>query len=151
MRITLQSYCILTFIFYKEEVPVKEHDLIIINPIVEYTEKSDTNHPLEYIALGIQGLSLSSTENPGQITIYNYKQEKKTCLFYLQQLLDEAKNQQEDYELIKRDILEILLLKMMRKKLLTWRKPLLKKSIKILNLLKIILSSIFAKISAWIP
>ncbi|WP_433775620.1 AraC family transcriptional regulator [Bacillus wiedmannii] len=105
-----------TFIFYKEEIPVKEHDLIIINPNVEHTEKSDTNHPLEYIALGIQGLSFSSTENPSQITIYNYKQEQMTCLFYLQQLLDEAKNQQEDYELIMQDILEILLLKMMRKK-----------------------------------
>ncbi|MBE7120973.1 AraC family transcriptional regulator [Bacillus cereus] len=105
-----------TFIFYKEEVPVKEHDLIIINPNVEHTEKSDTNHPLEYIALGIQGLSFSSTENPGQITIYNYKQEQKTFLFYLQQLLEEAENHQEDYELIMQDILEILLLKMMRKK-----------------------------------
>lgn len=33
-----------TFIFYKEEIPVKEHDLIIINPNVGHTEKSDTNH-----------------------------------------------------------------------------------------------------------
>ncbi|PGT98329.1 MULTISPECIES: AraC family transcriptional regulator [Bacillus cereus group] len=105
-----------TFIFNKEEIPVKEHDLIIINPNVEHTERSDTNHPLEYIALGIQGLSFSSTENPGQITIYNYKQEQKNFLFYLQQLLEEAENQQEDYELIMQDILEILLLKMMRKK-----------------------------------
>ncbi|MFF2876357.1 AraC family transcriptional regulator [Gottfriedia sp. NPDC057991] len=105
-----------TFIFYKEEIPVKEHDFIIINPNVDHTEKSDIDHPLEYIVLGIQGLSFSSTEYPGQVSLYNCKEEQKTYLFYLEQLIKEAKNQQEDSELIMHNILEILLLKMMRKK-----------------------------------
>ncbi len=121
MLTTLQSYCILLrakalFIFYKEEIPVQEHNLIIVNPNIEHTEKSDTNHPLEYIALGIQGLSFSSIENPSPVTIHNYKQDQKNFLFYLQQLVEEVENHQEDYDLIIQNILEILLLKMMRKK-----------------------------------
>ncbi|MFY0759936.1 AraC family transcriptional regulator [Metabacillus dongyingensis] len=104
------------FIFSKEEIPVKEHDLIIINPNVEHTEKSGADHPLEYIALGIQGLAFSSPDNPGQVTFYNYKNEQEVYLFYLQQMVEEVENQKEDYELIIQDILEILLLKMMRKK-----------------------------------
>lgn len=69
-----------TFIFYKEEIPVQEHNLIIVNPNIEHTEKSETNHPLEYIALGIQGLSFSSIENPSPVTIHNYKQDQKLPL-----------------------------------------------------------------------
>lgn len=83
MLTTLQSLLYITkgkgtFIFYKEEIPVQEHNLIIVNPNIEHTEKSDTNHPLEYIALGIQGLSFSSIENPSPVTIHNYKQDQKT-------------------------------------------------------------------------
>lgn len=105
-----------TFIFSNEEIPVKEHDLIIINPNVEHTEKSCADQPLEYIALGIQGLAFSSPDHPGQVTFYNYKMEQKVYLFYLQQLIEEVENQKEDYELVIQDILEVLLLKMMRKK-----------------------------------
>ena len=91
--------------------------MIIINPNIEHTEKSDTDYPLEYIALGIQGLSFSSLENPSPVTIHNYSQDQKT-FFYLQQLVEEVENHQEDYDLIIQNILEILLLKMMRKNLL---------------------------------
>lgn len=112
-----------TFIFSNEEVPVKEHDLIIINPNIEHTEKSADDHPLEYIALGIQGLAFSSPDDIGsQVTFYNYKQEKEIYLSYLQQLIEEMENQKEDYELIVQNILEILLLKMMRKKTFTLEK-----------------------------
>ncbi|MDR7239803.1 AraC family transcriptional regulator [Neobacillus drentensis] len=117
-----------TFIFSKKEIPVKEHDLIVINPNAEHTEKSGADHPLEYIALGIQGLAFSSPDDPGlQVTFYNYKQEQNVYLFYLQQLIEEVENQKEDYELIIQDILEILLLKMMRKKAFNLEKTSTKK------------------------
>ncbi len=58
----------------------------------------------------------SSIENPSPVTIHNYKQDQKNFLFYLQQLVEEVENHQEDYDLIIQNILEILLLKMMRKK-----------------------------------
>lgn len=106
-----------TFIVSKEEVHVKEHDLIIVNPNVEHTEKSAADHPLEYIALGIQGLAFSPPDGSGsQVTFYNYKQEQEVYLFYLHRLLEEVQNQQEDYQMIVQNILEILLLKILRKK-----------------------------------
>lgn len=106
-----------TFIFSKKEVPVKEHDIIIINPNVEHTERSSADHPLEYIALGIKGLTFLSPEDPSlQVTFFNFKQEQEVYLFYLQQLIEEVESQRENYELVIQNILEILLHKMMRKK-----------------------------------
>lgn len=117
-----------TFIFSNEEVPVKEHDVIVINPNIEHTEKSGADQPLEYIALGIRGLAFSSPDDPGlQVTFLNYKQEQKIYLFYLEQLMEEVENQKEDFELIIQNILEILLLKMMRKKAFNLEKTSTKK------------------------
>ncbi|WHY00188.1 AraC family transcriptional regulator [Neobacillus sp. DY30] len=106
-----------TFVYSNKEVPIQEHDLIVINPNIEHTEKSGPDYPLEYIALGIQGLAFSSSEDPClQVTFFNYKQEQKVYLSYLYELIEEVESQKEDYELIIQNILEILLLKMMRKK-----------------------------------
>jgi AraC-like DNA-binding protein/mannose-6-phosphate isomerase-like protein (cupin superfamily) len=106
-----------TFVYSNKEVPIKEHDLIVINPNIEHTEKSGSDYPLEYIALGIQGLAFSSPDDPClQVTFFNYKQEHKVYLSYLYELIEEVESQKEDYELIIQNILEILLLKMMRKK-----------------------------------
>ncbi|KQL52890.1 AraC family transcriptional regulator [Heyndrickxia shackletonii] len=112
-----------TFVFSNKEVPVTEHDLIVINPNIEHTEKSSPKDPLEYIALGIQGIAFLDPNNSGsQITFYNFKQEQHVYLFYLRQLLEEVQNQKEDYEIIIHNILEILLLKMMRKREFTLEK-----------------------------
>lgn len=102
---------------------VKEHDLIIINPNIEHTEKSAADHPLEYIALGIEGLSFSHPNDSGSsATFYNYKDEREEYLFYLKRLLEEAQNQQENYDLMVQHLLDILLLKMLRKKAFTLEK-----------------------------
>ncbi|KOO51602.1 helix-turn-helix transcriptional regulator [Viridibacillus arvi] len=109
-----------TFIFSNKEVHVTEHDLIVVNPHVEHTEKSTTDLPLEYIALGIQGLAFTSPDDSNlQVTFCNYKQEQESYLFYLHQLIEEVEKQHEGYELIAHNILEILLLKIMRKKAFT--------------------------------
>ncbi|WP_342433129.1 AraC family transcriptional regulator [Neobacillus sp. FSL H8-0543] len=112
-----------TFIYDKREVAIKEFDLIIINPNVEHTEKSTKSDPLEYIAIGIQGLAFSSPDDSNSmVTFYNFKQEYQTYLFYLEHLLIEVKKQQEDFEYIAQNILQILLMTMMRKKSLTLEK-----------------------------
>ncbi|MBL4954669.1 helix-turn-helix transcriptional regulator [Neobacillus sp. YIM B02564] len=106
-----------TFVFSHEEVPVKENDLIIINPNVEHTEKSCADYPLEYIALGIQGLAFSSPDAAGlEVNFLNDHQGEKAYQFYFQQLIKEVESRKEDYELVCQNLLEILLLKMMRKK-----------------------------------
>ncbi|CRK81306.1 AraC family transcriptional regulator [Neobacillus massiliamazoniensis] len=112
-----------TFIFANKEVSVKEYDLIIINPNVEHTEKSTAKDPLEYIAIGIEGLSFSSPDHPNSlVSFYNFKQEHGSYLFFLDLILKEVQNQKENYELIIQNIFEILLLTMMRKKTFTIEK-----------------------------
>ncbi|MFK9093008.1 AraC family transcriptional regulator [Bacillus salipaludis] len=111
------------FIYDKKEVALKEYDLVIINPNVEHTEKSTTGDPLEYIAIGIQGLAFSSQdESNSPVTFYNFKQEYPVYLFYLEHLLREVQQQNDDFELIAQNILQILLLTMMRKKTFTFEK-----------------------------
>ena len=111
-----------SFVSPGQEVPIKEYDIVIVNPHIEHTEKSSPEQPLEYIALGVQGLSISSIENTGQVSFYNYLRDKEIYLFFLQRLLEEVENQKDDYELIVQNILEILLLKMTRKKAFTLEK-----------------------------
>ena len=48
-----------SFIAEGEEFPVVKNDMVIINPQVQHTEKSLYTTPLEYIVLGIDGLSFS--------------------------------------------------------------------------------------------
>lgn len=45
------------FIAEDEGFPVSKNDMVIINPHVQHTEKSGSESPLEYIVLGINGLS----------------------------------------------------------------------------------------------
>ncbi|NWO06799.1 MAG: cupin domain-containing protein [Alteromonadaceae bacterium] len=67
-----------------QEVPVKENDLVIINPNVEHTEKSNSLDSLEYIALGIEGLSFSlPDEEESQMGLFTYHGDQKDILFYL--------------------------------------------------------------------
>src|SRR5699024_4421088 len=78
------------FILPNKEVPVKENDLVIINPNIEHTERSNEKDSLEYIALGIEGLTFSLPEENNEteefeapIGLYTYRGERRDILFYL--------------------------------------------------------------------
>ncbi|CQR47145.1 Bifunctional transcriptional activator/DNA repair enzyme AdaA [Paraliobacillus sp. PM-2] len=106
-----------------QEVPVKENDLVIINPNVEHTEKSNSLDSLEYIALGIEGLSFSlPEEKETQMGLYTYRGDQEDILFYLNKLLSEIKQNEEDYEVICQNIIEILIIKLRRDKNFTLTK-----------------------------
>lgn len=51
-----------SFITEGMEFSVGKNDLVVINPNVQHTEKSLPTAPLEYIVLGIEGLSFSFEE-----------------------------------------------------------------------------------------
>ncbi|MFB1052307.1 helix-turn-helix domain-containing protein [Paraliobacillus sp. JSM ZJ581] len=106
-----------------QDIPVKENDLVIINPNVEHTEKSNSHDSLEYIALGIEGLSFSlPEEKESQMGLYTYRGDQKDILFYLSKLLNEMKQSDENYEIICQNILEILIVKLRRDKKFTLTK-----------------------------
>ena len=75
------------FIIQQQRFAVKANDFVIINPHVEHTEVSSSEDPLEYIVVGIQGLSFSNltTQDQGDqpFSFFNLRDEQKDILRYL--------------------------------------------------------------------
>ena len=101
-----------------QRFPVKPNDFVIINPQVEHTELSSPDEPLEYIVLGIRGLSFSNltpvSEGGHPFSFFNLRDEQKDILRYLNAMVQEATSQQMSYELVCHKLLEILLIKILR-------------------------------------
>lgn len=109
-----------SFVLKNREVHVKENDLVVINPNIEHTEKSDIDNSLEYIALGIQGISFSIPKEEGlEIGLFTYQDDRNQILFYLNKLLKEVAESEEYYEVICKSIIEILIAKLKRAKKVT--------------------------------
>ena len=101
-----------------QRFPVKANDFVIINPQVEHTELSSPDEPLEYIVLGIRGLSFSNltpvSEGGPPFSFFNLRDEQKDILRYLNAMVQEATSQSMSYELVCHNLLEILLIKILR-------------------------------------
>lgn len=111
------------FLLPNDEVPVKENDLVIINPNVEHTEKSNEQDELEYIALGIEGLAFSlPVDEERKTDLFTYQGNQTDILFYLHKLLREVQYKKDGYEGICRNIIEIIIAKLRRAKNVTVEK-----------------------------
>lgn len=104
------------FVLPDQEIPVKENDLVIINPHVEHTEKSNKQDSLEYIALGLEGISFSLPDEESPIGLFTYQGDREDILFFLKKLLHEVKNNENNFEIVCQNIIEILIIKLRRKK-----------------------------------
>ncbi|HLR52039.1 MAG TPA: AraC family transcriptional regulator [Candidatus Avamphibacillus sp.] len=104
------------FILPNHEIPVQENDLVIINPNIEHTEKSNKQDSLEYIALGLEGITFSLPEEESQIGLFTYQGDREDILFYLNKLLQEVREGNSDFEIICQNIIEILVVKLRRAK-----------------------------------
>lgn len=96
---------------------VKKDDLIIVNANVRHTESSKDAEPLEYIVLGVDDISiLAQDKGRGEYySLHNYSDYKSDVLFYLKTLIKEVQDRSEYYELISKNLLEILLINIIRK------------------------------------
>ena len=112
------------FVAEKMEFPVGKNDMVIINPHVEHTEKSCSASPLEYIVLGIEGLSFSfeniasaqdgiSMETTSG-TVYKYNMQNSYIYAYLNIMLEEISHKEKNYEVVCQNLLEVLLTCMLR-------------------------------------
>lgn len=109
-----------SFILPDREIPVRENDLVVINPNIEHTEKSDGNDSLEYIALGIEGLAFSLPDDQEfPIGLFTYQGDREEILFFLRKLLSEVQQQEPEYEIICQNIIDILIIKLRRAKKIT--------------------------------
>ena len=113
-----------SFVAEKTEFPVSKNDMVIINPNVQHTEKSLHTTPLEYIVLGIDGLFfsfeniLSAKEGISVQTsmgaVYKYNMQSSNVYAYLNIMLEEISQKQENYEAVCQNLLEVLLTCMLR-------------------------------------
>lgn len=99
------------FIAEDTRFPIKENDLIIVNPHVEHTEKSVNANPLEYIVFGIEGLTFRFEEQLQcqNYALLNYGEDKEKLIFLLKILIEEMENKNQDYEIICRDLTKVFL------------------------------------------
>ena len=100
------------FLIENQKFPVKEDDLIIINPNVSHTELSTIEHPLEYIVLGINGLEFDDNTSNVRCNyqLHNLHAFRAEFLFYLKTLLLEVQEKEEYFESICQNLLEAFVL-----------------------------------------
>lgn len=97
-------------------LPVSAEDMIIVNPNVEHTEVSLNSSPLEYIVLGVEGLELNLGEElDGACSIVSFKNSGEDILFCLRSMLREIETKPTGYEVVCQDLLEVLLVRLMRR------------------------------------
>jgi len=104
------------FVVEDKMFPVKEGDLVIINPNIEHTEKSYNAIPLEYVVLGIDGLvfNFNKDDQEEQFSVFNFHDSKNNIRFYLTSMLNEIEERKSEYEIVCQNLLEVLLIQIMR-------------------------------------
>ena len=125
-----------SFVTEGTEFPVSKNDMVIINPHVQHTEKSLQTTPLEYIVLGIDGLSFAfenivskqeetlrqnamqrtfqNTLQTAQGGVYKYNTQNSYVYAYLNIMLEELSKKEENYETVCQNLLEVIMLCMLR-------------------------------------
>ncbi len=101
------------FLIGRESYPVSPSDLVIVNPHVEHTEKSGSQ-PLEYVALGIEGLRFDFTESENQCSIANYAAIKNDLQVLFGMLVRELQSERPNKAEVCQSILNILLIQIVR-------------------------------------
>lgn len=101
------------FLLDSKRYPIGPHDLLIIPPHTEHTEQSFEENPLEYLVLGIEGIEFLNPDNPTCHLLYNYE-DNPSFLMQLHFLLEEAQTERDGYQQICQNVLEILVLMILR-------------------------------------
>ena len=100
-----------------ETLHLKEDDLVIVNPNVSHTELGYDNNLFEYIVLGFEGTEFyeKGLKLESDVFCANYQDYKHEILFYLKTLLLEVKNQEPYYQEQCQNLLEILIINIIRR------------------------------------
>lgn len=93
--------------------PVRKDDFIIINSNVSHTEVSEPSAPMEYIILGVEGLDFFANNSRGHF-IFNCHENQSDFLVYMNILLNESESRQPNYELVCQNLLEVLIVNLLR-------------------------------------
>ena len=103
--------------------PVKPDDMIIVNPQVEHTELSLNAAPLEYIVLGVAGIEILFGKSDSSYAIFNCRENRERMVTLLHMLLAEADRSLDGCETVCQDLLEVLLIWLVRCTTLSLKRP----------------------------
>ena len=101
------------FVVENVSFSIKKDDLIIVNPNILHTEVSLGSPPLEYITLGVDGLSFSFSFFRDYM-VFNCREQKNDLLFYFNSMLFELERKETGYQEICKDMLDILTIRLQR-------------------------------------
>lgn len=102
------------FLVRDERLPIKKHDVIIVNPNIEHTEISDFSDPLEYFVIGLNGISFISDEDT--VPYVRFRDPDKSILLYLYKAFEEYNAKQEAYLELCKHLVQVMLILILRKK-----------------------------------
>ena len=94
--------------------PVKPDDMVIVNPQVEHTELSLNASPLEYIVLGVASMEFLFSQADTSYAIFNCRENRERMVTLLHMLLAEADRSLDGCETVCQDLLEVLLIWLVR-------------------------------------
>lgn len=103
-----------SFQIEEEEYSIQKDDFIIINANIPHTEKSSDDQPLEYMAVGVDGILFSFAQEK-EYTVFNCAGEQGNLVLYMTAMLREMKERKKDYEYICQNLLQSVLLTLMRR------------------------------------
>lgn len=98
--------------------PINANDLIIVPPGSEHTEQSLDASPLEYIVLGIEGITFLDSKQASSQILYNYSK-KAELLNLLNLILQEVRSEQPGYDLVCQHLLDVVVIQVTRQQRLT--------------------------------
>lgn len=102
------------FLFQDETYTITEGDLIIVPPYVDHTEQSDENSPLEYYVIGMEGIIFRHQNHPASFHSLCRFSDSSIILELFRQIMYEVQTRNFGSELICHNLLEILLLRIIR-------------------------------------
>ena len=101
--------------FYVENdvYPLKKGDFILVNPNTSHTEKSGEENPLEYIAVAVDNYSLNLGDGVNHF-MFNCILKNPDIIKYMDSMLNEQENNKPYSDHICQNILEIILIEILR-------------------------------------
>lgn len=104
-----------SFIVGSNQFEVGADDMVIVNANVEHTETSYEGNPLEYVVLGIEGLSFfDSSSEENSFSFFNYRTQRRELLMFFETLVAEMEVKQSGYDRLSQNMLEIILILLSR-------------------------------------
>ncbi len=103
------------FLFRDESYPISQGDLVIVPPYLEHTERSIPGRPLKYYVLGIDGITLRPDGEPSTRQIFCNFSATPFIAELFEEMLYEMRNSDYGSDSICQKLLEILLVKLIRR------------------------------------